>query len=129
MALAAVSCGGSENALYPARGQVFVRGKPAEGAIVVLHPQDDPALNAPRPSGRVGADGSYVLGTRGPGDGAPAGKYNVAIAWIADGSQPNPQTGEVPVKLAPIYADPRTSGLRADIKEGPNDIPAFRLDK
>jgi hypothetical protein len=129
VALAAVSCSGGGPALYPARGQVFVRGQPAEGAVVVLHPLDDAPLNAPKPSGRVGADGSFVLGTRAPGDGAPAGKYGVAIAWIDKDARPDRRTGELPVKLAPVYADHHTSGLSAEVHEGPNDIPAFRLDK
>jgi hypothetical protein len=128
-ALTFASCGSSGPALYPVRGQVFVRGQPTEGAVVVFHPVGDTALGGPKPTARVGADGSFVLGTHSLADGAPAGKYQVAIAWLGDVTKPNRVTGEVPVKLSTIYADPRTSGLSAEVTEGPNEIPAFRLTK
>src|SRR5262249_23227621 len=116
-------------ALHPVRGQVFVAGKPAVGAVVVFHPVDSPAADAPKPSGRVTADGSFTLSTYVPGDGAPAGDYAVAIAWFGDGAQADPVTGERPMKLAPHYADPSTSRLSARIKDGPNAVPAFKLPK
>ena len=116
-------------ALHPVRGKVLVAGKPAVGAIVVLHPLEPPALGLRPPSGRVEADGSFTLSTLVAGDGAPAGEYRVAIAWLGDVSKADPVTGEVPVKLAPRYADPKTSDLRAHIKEGPNELPPFQLTK
>src|SRR5262249_23178376 len=63
---------GSRSRFTPPRGQVFVGGKPAEGAVVVLHPVGATKGDAPKPSGRVGADGSFTLSTVEPGDGAPA---------------------------------------------------------
>jgi hypothetical protein len=123
-------CGGRpQEPLHPARGQVFVAGKPAAGALVVLHPVAATDPEAPRPSARVEPDGSFVLSTRAPKDGAPAGEYVVAIAWTGTGAKPDPVTGEVPMKLAPRYADPTTSPLRAQIRTGPNDLPAFKLGK
>jgi hypothetical protein len=121
------SCGPKVK-LYAARGQVFVAGKPAEGAVVVLHPVPA-APGAPTPSGRVAADGSFTLGTFQAGDGAPAGDYVVAIAWRGDVARANPVTGEVPTKLSPTYADPAQSPLRARITEGANDIPAFHIPR
>src|SRR5262249_20625009 len=99
------------------------------GAIVVLHPLEPPAPGSRPPSGRVETDGSFTLSTFVPGDGAPAGDYRVAIAWLADVSRADPVTGEVPRKLAPRYADPKTSDLRAQVKEGPNELPPFQLSK
>jgi hypothetical protein len=131
LAAAAVlpSCARSPKvALYPVRGQVFVAGKPAVGAAVVFHPRPE-GPEALRPSGVVSEDGSFTLGTYAPGDGAPPGQYDVAIAWFADHSQADPKTGEVPVKLSPHYADPATSRLQATVNEGPNEIPAFNLAK
>jgi hypothetical protein len=120
---------GSRPRLHPVRGQVFVAGKPAHGAIVVFHLLDSTSPDAPKPSGRVGPDGSFTLSTFAPGDGAPPGEYGVAIAWLDDASSANPVTGELPVKLSPRYAQPATSQLRARVEERANDIPAFRLDK
>jgi hypothetical protein len=119
---------GPKAALHPVRGQVFVAGRPAVGASVVFHPR--PAgPESLRPSGVVGEDGSFTLGTYAPGDGAPAGEYDVAIAWFGDRTRADPKTGEVPLQLSPQYADPTTSRLRATVKEGPNEIPAFKLAK
>jgi hypothetical protein len=33
------------------------------------------------------------------------------------------------LKLSALYTNPSTSPLRAQIKEGANEIPAFRLQK
>jgi hypothetical protein len=126
-ALLAGSCG-TKLKLHPVRGQVFVAGKPAHGAIVVFHPLDTSSPDAPKPSGRVGADGSFTLSTFSPGDGAPAGEYGVAIAWLDD-APPHPVTGEVPAKLSPRYSQPSTSRLVVRVAEGVNEVPPFKLDK
>jgi hypothetical protein len=115
--------------VHPASGQVFVDGQPAVGALVVLHPIDPSAKVAAKPSGRVDASGSFVLSTFRPRDGAPAGEYRVAIAWLDDASKADPQTGEIPTKARPDYADPATSPLRVRIEVGKNEIPVFQLSK
>jgi hypothetical protein len=124
------SCG-SEAKRYPVRGQVFVGGKPAEGAVVVFHAAAPSGTKASseRPAGRVQADGSFTLGTFAPGDGAPEGDYVVAIAWPND----TDPTANVAVskkatpKLALQYGDARKTPLRAKIVQGSNDIPAFQI--
>jgi hypothetical protein len=128
-ALLCSSCGPKRPRLYPVRGQVFFGEKPAEGAVVVFHPVPDPGPQAPRPSGRVGADGSFTLGTHAPGDGAPAGDYGVAITWFAAGATSGPRPQALPNRLPARYADPHTSKLRAQAREGPNELPAFQLSK
>jgi hypothetical protein len=77
----------------------------------------------------VGKDGSFVVGTSRKGDGAPAGVYAVAIAWTSPGGTVNPRTGEVPSKLAPRYSSPRLSPFRAEVKQGNNEVPAFRIER
>jgi hypothetical protein len=122
------SCAGRSN-LHPVRGQVFVAGKPAEGALVVFHPLGETTSTAVRPSARVGKDGRFALGTHRQGDGATVGNYAVAIAWTEAGARAHPLTGEVPVKLSPRYAQPRQSPFRVEVKPGNNDVPAFRIDR
>ena len=119
----------SQGKLHPVRGQVFVAGKPAQGALVVFHRIGETSPDYPKPSGQVGADGSFSLGTYVLGDGAPVGEYIVAIAWLGDVAQANPVTGEIPVKLPARYAEVKSSPLRAQVKEGANEIPAFQLPK
>jgi hypothetical protein len=126
------SCG-SEVKLHPVRGQVFVGGKPAEGAVVVFHAAASSGTKASseRPAGRVQADGSFTLGTFVPGDGAPAGDYVVAIAWPGDAAPTamGAVSKKATPKLALQYGDARKTPLRAKIVEGSNDIPAFHFDR
>src|SRR4051812_44871364 len=89
LALTVVAAGAcnSEKTLYPVRGQVFFEGRPASGALIVLHPVDDASPAAIRPSGYVDDAGnvklmSYTPSSRSTGDGAPAGEYIVTIAWL-----------------------------------------------
>ena len=123
-ALLCSSCGGKRK-LYPVRGQVFYMGQPAAGALVVFHPADGKDLQAPKPSGQVGADGSFTLSTFAPNDGAPAGPYKVAIVWVS--GDKIDENGELPNRLPPQYANVETSGLQAEVKEGPTDLQPFQL--
>src|SRR5262245_61079551 len=79
------SCAGKSGRkpVYPVSGQVFVGDKPAVQAFVVFHPKEDDSLEATRPYGHVGTDGSFSLTTYDPGDGAPAEEYIVTIVWAA----------------------------------------------
>ncbi|MBY0526132.1 MAG: hypothetical protein K2R98_22250 [Gemmataceae bacterium] len=86
---------------HAVRGAVFVDGRPAADAVVVFH---GPA----RLQATVTADGTFALP-----DGAPAGVYAVTVQGRAG--------------LPDNYADPRTSGMRAEVRQGDNRLPAFEL--
>jgi hypothetical protein len=77
----------------------------------------------------VDAAGKFVLSTFRPRDGAPAGEYVVAVAWVDEAAKADPQTGEFPSKARADYADPATSPLRVRIQAGKNEIPVFQLTK
>ena len=135
-ALACSSCNRGKT-LYPVRAQVFFEGQPATGALVVLHPVDDPSPAAVRPSGYVDADGrlklmSYYTATRTTGDGAPAGEYIVTIAWLpADVKEylsKHPKA-ELPDKLQGRYSQPDSSTLRAKVLPRPTELPRIDLKK
>jgi len=124
----AAGCGESGPKLYPVRGQVFFKDKPAEGAQVVFQPAASTNANPGEAglfsSGTVAADGSFTLQSYPHGDGAPAGEYNVVITWFP------PNTGEVgnPVnKLPAKYADQQTPQLKATVKEENNELPPYKL--
>ena len=134
--LAAGACN-SGKTLYPVRGQVFFEGRPAAGALVVLHPVDDTNPAAIRPAGYVDDAGnvklmSYISASRSTGDGAPAGEYIVTIAWLpADvkeylSKRPN---SELPDKLQGRYSQPHSSTLRATVLPQPTDLPRIDLKK
>ena len=109
--------------VFPVRGQVFVKNKPAVAAFVLFVPVNEPAEpKDPRPRAEVAADGSFQLSTYGDNDGAPAGDYIVTIRWPG-----NEDLNEPSDKLNGRYSDAATSRLRATVKEAPNEIPAFRL--
>jgi hypothetical protein len=119
------SCGsaasGPGKPVFPVRGQVFVNDQPAAGAFVLFIPVNEPAEPAdPRPRATVEADGSYSLSTYGENDGAPAGEYFVTVTWPVDGRDDED-------RLRGRYREPRRSRLTATVKDGPTEVPAFRL--
>jgi hypothetical protein len=117
--------------LAPVRGQVFVNGRPAANAFVVLHPLDNPDPQAPRPRGRVDAQGNFVLGTRADGDGALPGAYAVTIQWFnntraKEGDERGPNAASD--LLRGRYSNPNDSrALRVRVEPGPNQLPPFKL--
>ncbi len=125
-AMSICSCGRQSAGVHPVHGLVFVAGQPAAGAVVVFHPLHASSIDMPRPSGRVAADGSFVLTTFRPGDGAPAGEYGVAVAWYGE-APPDPVTGQRVVRLAPAYGNRAVTPLRAVVRNGATDLPAFNL--
>jgi hypothetical protein len=123
----------SKTALHPARGKVLVDGKPAVGATIVFHPVEKASQGTLAPAGVVQSDGSFVLSTYAPGDGAPAGEYLVVITLASDAP---PRDGKPPQvvkenkqEVLQAYTFLRTTPLRATIKEGPNEILPFKIKK
>ena len=105
--------------VHPVRGKVVSQGKPAAGAFVLFVPLNEPdEAPDPRPRAEVEGDGSFILSTYGDKDGAPAGEYKVTVTW------PDRETDD---RLQGRYADFGAPKLKATIKEGQNDLPAFDL--
>ena len=77
---------------FPVEGTVLIRGKPAEGVQVFLHPRDVSQRGKPR--GVTDADGRFRLRTYHDGDGAPAGDYTVTVYW------PAPYNPDVPSRTS-----------------------------
>jgi hypothetical protein len=121
----AVSCSGGSGKLYPVTGQVFYLDRPAEGALVVFQPINA-GPDAPMPTGKVGADGSFKLSTLDRGEGAPAGDYIVLVTWFPPDAreQTNPRN-----QLPERYGSPTDSPLRATVNKGPTELEPFRLTK
>jgi hypothetical protein len=110
------------------RGRVLVDGQPAEGAKVTFVARNG---GVGIPSGKVEADGAFRLWTFDPDtgishEGAPVGEYTVLATWVPD---PTAETleGGAADKLGNRYRDPRTSELRAEIREDTKELPEFRL--
>jgi len=147
-ALLLAGCGGPGAVkTVPVTGTVTLDGNPVEGATVSFAPQATEGRTA---VGVTDSQGKFKLNTAGAGAGAMPGKYNVAISKTTGGAvaaAPTSQEegmqraeeqmagggflpkGPVEVKdeLPPIYKDPKTSGLTADVgASGTNDF-AFPL--
>jgi hypothetical protein len=148
--LACCSCSRRGKPLYPVRGQVLFEGQPAAAALVVLYPLDPADPNAPRPHAVVGPDGSFEVFTLTKGDGAPPGRYAVAVIGKQPKARPAQQTSafgqgmgrkqrnrprqpgkqagpSVVQKIPRRFWDPRTSGLVVEVHEEVNDLEPFEL--
>ena len=110
--------------VFPVRGQVLYEGKPAAGAVVILHSADNPT-EASRPRGRANANGEFELTTYETSDGAPPGTYVVTVEWKRPSDHPEQGADLLPT----IYGDPKTSRLRATVTAGINEPVVLRLTR
>lgn len=114
--------------LHPVTGSVRVKGKPAEGARLVFHPETDAIGIA---SAVTEDDGSFVLVSSAK-SGVEAGKYRVTIVWpdmsklkpdpFGQLNQPDP-----PDQLGGRYALLKDSKLDAEITSDTTELPVFDL--
>jgi hypothetical protein len=120
------SCGKDRRPrLVTVQGQLFLENKPAHKAMVWLHSVEPVPPGTPRPRGIVDEEGSFVVGTYDTRDGAPAGKYRIAIYWKAPGKSGD-EEGESVIPYR--YMDPATSGLPViEVESDPVTLPAFHL--
>ena len=121
--------------VYPVEGQVLFNGKPVANAVVSFHPVDESKFgdSIPRPTGQTDENGRFQLMTYYSGDGAPEGSYLVSIAGrgrplaeagnLLDSAK---SAGKADV-LQGRFVNPKTSGLKATIKAGPNPLEPFQL--
>lgn len=112
--------------VYPVRGRVLFDGKPTPHALVVFHPLGTEDKDAVRPRGQVGPDGFFTLTTYEPGDGAPAGDYQVTVElWLSSGKGDEGPTSRLPAR----YKNPKTSGLTARLDAGAVELQPFQLKR
>jgi len=127
LAVSVTGCGwwgGNHRRTHPVSVSAEFGGKPAVGAHLIFHPETGQEDRDGLPSAVVSADGTFTVSTYRDGDGAPAGHYVVTAQWF-----PVASDGSVGVNaLDKSYANRVASPLQATIREGPNEIPVFRLD-
>lgn len=116
--------------LIPVSGSVTVKGKPAEGAVVLFHPEGNPTgMTA---SGVAGADGSFAL-VSATETGVAAGKYKVTIIWPDASKKPTPSqimmgtAEDGPDLLQGKYASRDKSPLTAEVTATTTKLPPFEL--
>lgn len=115
--------------LVSVRGTVFYQQLPAAGARVSFVPII--GSSSLRPQGSVGTDGSFELSTYELNDGAPAGRYAVAITWPG----PNPRSNgagddeiQGPDRLNGRYSDPSASVWQVEVGSTPLQLEPFQLE-
>jgi hypothetical protein len=117
--------------LYPVSGKVMCDNSPAEGAVVTFYP-DGPVTNkSTLPQGVVDAHGVFQISTFHKGDGAPAGNYKVTVNWTKRMKELRPDTDENDSVLLinESFSRPDKSGFSALVKAGPNELPAFVVER
>ena len=119
--------------VVPASGVLTYQGKPLEGYVITLLPEDDrrPAV------GTSAAQGKFTLGTNDVADGAPPGKHKVTVTWVGPKSsseateQPidNPALlPKPPVVLPEKYASPEATDVTVEVPPGGTSDLKIELD-
>jgi hypothetical protein len=110
-------CGPTETPLYPAKGKLLIGGKPVQGLTIIFRLADTPPESAPTiiPQAITREDGTFVVATRKPDDGGPAGDYIITLADFQKGGLMG-RGANAPDPFDAKYTDPKTSTLRATIK-------------
>jgi len=120
-----------KKACYPVKGSLFVKGKPAEGVLVLLQPKSVGNLNdwsSGFPRARVAADGKFEIETYKEKDGAPAGEYVVLLSWeVPNPPDPRKDDPGVTDKLGGRYSNPSTAKITATIADKAIELPPIRL--
>ncbi|MEX2112156.1 MAG: hypothetical protein WD845_03175 [Pirellulales bacterium] len=114
---------------YPVHGQVQQAGKPLAEALVVFYPLDVPPVPFPKPTAHTDGQGRYELTTFTTGDGAPAGRYAVTVELRAPRQVGEEIVRDGPSVLPQRYAQAETSGLRAEVTAGENELPPLVVDE
>src|SRR5262249_7354690 len=116
-------------AVIPAQGKADFEGQPIPEAAIFLHPVGEKTPAFPRPRAVVQSDGTFVVGTYGKDDGAPAGEYKVTVQWFQSSGKAR-NHDPLPVNLLPPrYGNAETSALSVHIQEGENANLVLRLKR
>lgn len=126
---AVVGCG---ERLYPVKGMVTFEGKPLPGGgSISFVPKDGEKIRSA--GGEIKEDGTFVLTTEKPGDGAMAGEYRVVIHQttekegknVGDNGKAGPAGVSLPkdARINTKYSDHYNSPLTAKVEpKGLNEI-------
>lgn len=113
--LTGCSNGPSRVPVYPTQGRIVHQGKPAVGAIVILHPDGDASISDMKARGKADDSGEFQLTTYERHDGAPAGDYLVTIYWPAPRPVGAPDLDDGPDRLKGRFLDIKSPLTRVTI--------------
>jgi hypothetical protein len=116
---------------YPVKGQVLYNGEPLKGVDVAFIAVEEKNRVPYPPHATTDAQGNFTLMSYDTGDGAPAGEFQVAVAFAVEVSGPDDGSdqskkiiGQVPVK----YHKAETSGLKATVNTSSTTLEPFKLE-
>jgi len=115
LALSALGCS-SKEPTYSVVGKVVYKGTSqpaAAGAGILFESTKEPYARA---AGKIEADGSFVLSTDRPDNGAIQGEHRVSIVPMAQDGTASDLTAALSRKIDPKYFELRTSGLKFTIQ-------------
>jgi hypothetical protein len=116
--LVLVGCGGGEMKTYPVHGTVVLPdGRPLPGGWITF--QSVGGEKAVSADSEITEEGTFELRTFQPGDGAPAGKYQVSVRPPLRGED---ESEKKPPLIDPKYHDPATSGLEYTVEPKSNEF-------
>lgn len=120
--IVAAGCNRSPQETYPVHGRVdWADGKPAgelaEGTVELQVIEGVKIRVSPR--GEIQTDGTFVLRTYAPGDGAPAGKYR---AVVMPKRSFDDEIRAQPLIVHSRFLDFKTTPLRVEVLPEKNDV-------
>jgi hypothetical protein len=111
-----VSSSNSSMQIVPVKGRITYKGESVVKGAVEFEPQ----LDGRNASGDIQSDGTFVLSTFKPGDGAVVGTHRVFVRVGGDGYGPKPGTAR---ELLPAkFASAESSGLTAEVGDSPAEF-------
>lgn len=113
-----VGCGEAKVKCYPVRGTVkYANGAKVRTGVVEFHTEDNKVSS----TGKIQKDGTFVLGTYTPDDGAPEGNHKVIVLQmiINDGFIKHSEDHGAPVD--PAYASLQSTPLTAKVEAKENN--------
>lgn len=107
--------------VYRVTGTLTYEGEPVSDALIVLVPNHSEFPTKVVPRAKTDEDGSFVVGTYRPDDGAPAGDYKVVVTKYSFKESPNgPQRG--PNLLPDKYSRKDSSDLEITVDSAPTEL-------
>jgi hypothetical protein len=133
--LPGAGCGSATPGLVNVSGKVTVDGQPAEGAVLLFHPEGAP--QGPVSSAVAQADGTFKMVTDG-NQGIPEGRYRVTATWPDPAVKPSDGVGGFgegfglsfepgPDLLKGRYVSRDQSDLSVTIEKGTRELEPFEL--
>lgn len=136
-ALLAAGCPASSNledqpvVPHPVTGTVLYDGKPAEGVVITLIPNDAPMVpRIPRnPSATTKEDGTFAITTFKEGDGAAEGGYLLVMKWPGETDENAEGEARQEIDRLKGWYDIKHSSFDIRVQPGENSLPTFKLPK